>query len=170
MICLAQTIRIVQGRPTQIQGGWCLPSPNESLPLCSYILHVCAIPACSVYWHNHMWQSRVEIEDYSVLVKNELEKLIEALGLPRRCAEVLALVVTCTSSYAHKSALTLGHLHSIRTRYHQHAITMTRFIAVYLRLCDSYKDGLNANGERHPSSKAAAPLKRRGKQHLRTER
>ena len=26
----------------------CLPSPNESPPLCSYILCVCAIPACSV--------------------------------------------------------------------------------------------------------------------------
>jgi len=40
--------------------------------------------------------------------------LIEALGLPQRCVEVLALIVACTSSYTHESALTSGHLHSIR--------------------------------------------------------
>jgi len=57
--------------------------------------------------------------------------LIEALGLPQRYAEVLALIVACTSSYAHKSALTSGHVHSIRTRQRQHVIKMTKFNAVY---------------------------------------
>ena len=41
----------------------------------------------------YMWQSRVEIEDYSALAKNELVMLIEALGRPQLFAEVLALIV-----------------------------------------------------------------------------
>ena len=57
---------------------------------------------------NHLWQSRVEIEDYSALAKNELVMLIEALGRPQLFAEVLALIVTSTSSYAHESAVTSG--------------------------------------------------------------
>ena len=56
----------------------------------------------------HMWQSRVEIEDYSALAKNELVMLIEALGRPQLFAEVLALIVAWTSSYAHESAVTSG--------------------------------------------------------------
>ena len=58
----------------------------------------------------------VQIDDYSALVKNELVMLMDALGLPQHCADVLALIVASTSSYTHESALTLGHL---RTRYRQ---------------------------------------------------
>jgi len=103
-------------------------------------------------------ESSVEIEDYSILVKNELVMLIKALGLPQHCGTLSAN--RCLYKLLHpESALTSGHLHSIRTRHHQHVIKMTRFNAVYLRLCDSYKHGSNTNGERHLSSKAAVPLK-----------
>ena len=55
-----------------------------------------------------MWQSCVEFEEYSALAKIELVMLIEALGLPQHFAEVLALIVSWTSSYAHESAVTSG--------------------------------------------------------------
>ena len=85
--------------------------------------------------------------------------LIEALGVPQHFAKVLALIVACTSSYAHESAVTSG-VYTVYARgYRQHAIKMARFNALYLRLCDSYKHGSNANSERDPSSKATAPMK-----------
>ena len=56
-----------------------------------------------------MWQSHLEIEHYSVSVKNELTVLIKALGLPPPRAQVSALFVPYTSSYTHESAFTLGY-------------------------------------------------------------
>ena len=52
--------------------------------------------------------------------------LIEALGLPQHCAEVLALIVACASSYAHESELTS----SIYTvcAWDMHAVLSTRKI------------------------------------------
>ena len=55
-----------------------------------------------------MWQSRVENVHYSASVKNELTVLIKSLGLPLLRAQVPALFVACTSSYAYESPLTSG--------------------------------------------------------------
>ena len=56
----------------------------------------------------YMWQSHLEIEHYSVSIKNELTVLIKTLGLPPRHAQVSALFVACTSSYNRESAFHLG--------------------------------------------------------------
>ena len=55
-----------------------------------------------------VYMSPVEIEHYSVSVKNELRVLIKALGLLLRRVQVSALFVACMSSYGHKSAFILG--------------------------------------------------------------
>ena len=55
-----------------------------------------------------MWQSRVENVHYSTSVKNDLTVLIKSLGLPLLRAQVPALSVACTSSYAHESPWTSG--------------------------------------------------------------
>ena len=70
--------------------------------VCGECVHVCGMS------RRYMWQSRIEIEYYSALVRNELVALIKALGLPQRGAQVSVLFVASTSSYTHESALTSG--------------------------------------------------------------
>ena len=59
--------------------------------------------------HMHVWQPWVEIEHYSTWLKNEQVVLIKALGLPQHGAEVSALFIAGTGSYAHKKCIHLGH-------------------------------------------------------------
>ena len=56
----------------------------------------------STYIILYMWESHVENEQYSTLVKNELA--IANQSLPPHRAQVSVLFVACMSSYTHKSA------------------------------------------------------------------
>jgi len=68
----------------------------------------------------YMWQSRVENVHYSALVK---KVLIKSLVLPLLRAQVPALFIACTSSYAYDSPLTSG-------RYIEYACTRYSRLAV----------------------------------------
>ena len=73
----------------------------------------------------HIWQSQVEIEQYSTSVKIELTVVINFLGLPPFGSQVPVLFIASTISYTHESAFTSGcyteyarsTLYTIQTQY-----------------------------------------------------
>lgn len=92
----------------------------------------------------YMWQSWIEIERYSALVKNEVNIASQGLGLPpivHTCHHYSLLVRDY--SYAHESGFTSG----CHTEYtHGTIITVNGYGC-------GYKHGSNNNGEMDPSSK-----------------